>query len=89
MCTDYPTCAGDTIPVSNQRYATAASTAFSSATVLTTSPTISILNIAKPTNASPTTKLMYWGIYVPVDTGPGTYYGNITVTGVKSHPTYW
>ena len=89
MCTDFPTCAGSTISVDNQRFAIAASTAFSSATVLSTSPKAALINVAKPTSATPTTKNLWWGIYVPPTTDAGTFYGNITITGIRSNPANW
>ena len=89
MCTDFPTCSGSTIGIANQRYATASSTAFSSATVLTTSAVPVTMNILKPINATPASKNLWWGIYVPTDADAGTYYGNITVTGIKSNASNW
>jgi len=89
MCTDFPTCSGSTIGIANQRYATASLTAFSSGTVLTTSPVSVTMNILKPINATPASKNLWWGIYVPTDADAGTYYGNITVTGIKSNISNW
>lgn len=89
MCTDYPTCAGSTITVGNQKYSLTASTSYSSASSLSATPTTSYINVAKPTSGTPTTKNMWWGMLAPTGTNPGTYTGAITVTGIKSNITYW
>jgi DNA-binding beta-propeller fold protein YncE len=78
-----------TIAVANQKYSLTSSTAYSSGTTLSTSPATVLINIAKATSSSPSTKNLYWGIYIPTGTETGTYHGNITVTAVKSHPGDW
>jgi len=90
MCVDYPTCAGGTpIGVANQRYALALSTAYSSATPLSTSPTEVELNVPKPISATPVTKNSWWGILIPIGTQPGTYSGVNTITAVKGETANW
>lgn len=89
MCTDYPTCAASKILVTYQKYALTASTPYSSATQLTTSPTPVLIDISKPTNGTPTAKNMWWGMYAPLNTSPGSYSGTINVTAVASDPLNW
>ena len=89
MCTDYPTCVASKILVTYQKYALAASTPYSSATQLTTSPTPVTIDISKPTSASPSSKSMWWGMYAPLNTSPGSYSGTINVTAYASNPLNW
>jgi hypothetical protein len=90
MCTDYPTCSvGTPIPVINQKYSLTSLTPYSSATVLSTTPTETEINIPKVITGTPTTKNTWWGILVPTGTGAGTYYGNINVTGIKAETIDW
>jgi hypothetical protein len=89
MCTDYPTCAASKILVTYQKYALATSTPYSSATQLTTSPTPVTIDISKPTSASPSSKNMWWGMYAPLNTSPGSYSGTINVTAYASDPLNW
>ena len=90
MCTDYPTCAvGTPIGVSYQKYALAGSTAYNSATVLSTSATEVELNVPKATSASPTTKNTWWGILIPSGTLAGAYSGANTITAVKGETVNW
>lgn len=89
MCTDYPTCSASKILVANQKYALTASTSYSSATTLSTTPTPVYIDISKPTTGSPTTKNMWWGMYAPLNTSPGSYSGTINVTAVASNPSNW
>jgi hypothetical protein len=89
MCVDYPTCSGAKIAVGNQKYSLAASTSFASASALTTTPTEVELNVQKPINGSPSTKSIWWGMFIPTNTNPGTYSGAITVTGIKGETVNW
>ena len=89
MCSDYPTCAGYTIPVGNQKYALSASTAYSSGVALSTTPTEAEISIVKPTSGTPTTGTMWWGIYIPPASEATTFYGSITVNGLKSEASEW
>jgi len=90
MCVDYPTCAGGTpIGVVYQKYALASSTAYTSATALSTTPTEVELNVPKPINATPVTKNTWWGILIPTGTQPGTYSGVNTITAVKGETANW
>lgn len=89
MCTDYPGCAASKIIVTYQKYALTASTPYSSATQLTTTPTPVSIDISKPTTGSPTAKSMWWGMYAPLNTSPGSYTGTINVTAFASDPLNW
>lgn len=89
MCTDFPTCSAYTINIGYQKYALSASTSYSSATVLTTTPTEIETNVPKPTTTSPLAKYIWWGMLIPQGTMPGSYDGNITVTGLKGETTDW
>jgi hypothetical protein len=84
MCTDFPTCSGNTIDIGNQKYALKSSTTYSDATTLTTTATLANTNILKPTAASPPGRSIWWGILVPEGTSNGSYDGTITVTGIKN-----
>jgi len=80
----------DTIAVTQQKYALAASTAYASGASLTTTATEVELNVAKTTdNASPATKTIWWGIEIPSNTPPGTYSGTNTVGAVKGETVDW
>lgn len=89
MCTDYPTCAASKILVGNQKYALTASTPYASATALSGTPTPVTIDISKPTNGTPTAKNMWWGMYAPLNTSPGSYTGTINVTAYASDPLNW
>jgi hypothetical protein len=89
MCTDFPTCLGSTIDIGYQKYALSASTAYSSATALTTTATEVETNVAKPITGTPTGKNIWWGMYIPTGTANGSYDGNITVTGIKGETVNW
>lgn len=77
------TSGSNTIAVGNQKYATSTFT-YSSCTVctaLSTTPTQYILNVIKPTSATPSTKDVFWGL--SVGTNPsGSYTGTNTFTAV-------
>ena len=90
MCTNFSTCTGGTpIPVGKQKYALAASTAYSSATALTTSAVEVELNLAKPTSTTAVTKNTWWGIEIPSGTLPGEYTGENTITAIKGETANW
>lgn len=90
MCTNFSTCTGGTpIPVGKQKYALAASTAYSSATALTTSAVEVELNLAKPTSTTAVTKNTWWGIEIPSGTLPGEYTGENTITAIKGETADW
>jgi hypothetical protein len=75
MCIDYPVCAGITIPVGSQEYATSTFT-YGAGTDLTGSATIIQLNLAKPTSSpSTSTGTIYWGIGIPSPLETGAYSG--------------
>lgn len=78
-----------TITVGNQRYALAASTAYSAGTSLTTSEVNSELNCKKTTTDIGETKPTFWGISIPTGTFAGTYSGTNTVLAVKGEFAEW
>ena len=67
----------------------AASTAYSSATALTTSAVEVELNLAKPTSTTAVTKNTWWGIEIPSGTLPGEYTGENTITAIKGETANW
>ncbi len=80
----------NTIPVAQQKYALATSTAYASGTSLSTTPTEAELNCKKTTSAaSPETASTWWGIEIPAGTVPGSYSGTNTVTAVKGEVANW
>lgn len=82
MCDDYPTCAGQIIPVGNMEYSTSTFT-YGSGTTLTTTPTKSNINLAKPTvDPSNANVNIYWGISIPITIGEGTFYGDNFIVAV-------
>ena len=90
MCTDYPACSGGTpIGVAYQKYSLASSTAYTSATALSTTPSEVELNVPKPISTTPVTKNTWWGILIPTGTQPGTYSGVNTITAVKGETANW
>ena len=89
MCTDYPTCGASKILVGYQKYALVASTPYSSATALSITPTPVYIDISKPTTGTPTAKNMWWGVYAPLNTSPGSFSGTINVTAYASDPLNW
>ena len=90
MCTDYPACSGGTpIGVAYQKYSLASSTAYASATALSTTPAEVELNVPKPISATAVTKNTWWGILIPTGTQPGTYSGVNTITAVKGETANW
>lgn len=90
MCTDYPTCtAGTPIAPENQRYASAASTAYSLGTAITTTPTLTNIYVQKPTTTTPTSSTLWLGNNVPAGINSGAYQGKMTITCGRSNPTNW
>jgi hypothetical protein len=89
MCTDFPTCSGATIPISYQKYSLIPSTSYASASTLSTSSTEVETNVPKVTTGTPTTKSIWWGMLVPTGTSPGTYEGDINITGIKGEIIDW
>jgi hypothetical protein len=82
LCPDYPTCAGETIPVGNQEYKGAAFT-YGSGTDLTGSAVTMQLNLTKPTTSpSNSSGTIYWGIAIPTLSTLGMYTGQNTVLAV-------
>lgn len=80
----------DTIPVANQKYATAAFTYSLGGISLSTSPTELELNVQKTTAiATPATKSIFWGIAIPAGISPGTYTGTNNITAVKGEIANW
>jgi hypothetical protein len=90
MCTDYPTCAGDTIVVGQQEYALASSTAYGAGTSLTGTPAEAELNCPKTiSTGSPETADTWWGLEVPLGTAAGSYTGQNTIVAVKGETAGW
>ncbi len=87
MCTDYPTCAGDNINPSNQKFDTSDVTYASLANTLaaTTSPATISLSLATSTaTTSAVTDITYWGIAIPSGQTAGSYTGVNTFTAVSN-----
>ncbi len=80
MCTDYPTCAGDTIATSSQHYATS-SVVYGSGYALSDTPTLLEFTTGKPTtHPSNQAQNIYWGIQIPSGQPTGDYTGENTFT---------
>lgn len=81
---------GDSIAVTQQKYALAASTAYADGTTLSTTETEAELNCSKTTDSvSPANKDTYWGIEIPADTPSGDYSGSDTFGAVKGETVDW
>ncbi len=79
MCTDYPTCAGDSIAVGQQEYSMSTFT-YGSGTDLTSSAFRIQFNLAKPTSSpSSQTKNLYWRLGLDPGQDVGVYDGMNTV----------
>lgn len=79
MCTDYPTCAGDSIAVGQQEYSMSTFT-YGSGTNLTASAFRIQFNLAKPTTSPSTqTKNLYWRLGLDLGQNLGEYDGVNTV----------
>ncbi|HRN71404.1 MAG TPA: hypothetical protein PLS49_09590, partial [Candidatus Woesebacteria bacterium] len=73
MCTDYPTCAGDSIAVGQQEYSMSTFT-YGSGTDLTSSAFRIQFNLAKPTSSpSSQTKNLYWRLGLDPGQDVGVY----------------
>jgi len=82
LCTDYPTCSGGTIGVSNQEYSTSTFSWGTGIDLHSSTSTIDV-DLPKPTShPSTSTDIVYWGLGVPLDTPIGTYTGENTFTAV-------
>lgn len=83
MCTDYPTCSGNTIPVGQQKYDLSDVVYSSLSFTLSNTPTQRETILAKPTaTTTAITDILYWGISVLGGSVPGTYNGENTFTPV-------
>jgi len=90
MCTDYPTCAGSKITVSNQKYTLNSTDSYEAATPLAVSATQLELNCQKTlVYNSPKEKPIYWGLRIPDGTPAGTYTGQNTLTAVLGETGDW
>ena len=84
MCTDYPTCSGEVLAVSNQEYSLTTFT-YGVGTGLSGTPTAVDISIAKPTSSpSNSSDNTYWGIYIPSITMPGSYNGENTFEAISN-----
>ena len=85
MCTDFPTCAENTIAVGQQKYNLSSGLGWTGAgaVALTGTPTEAELNCAKPTHSSsdPTADT-YWILRVPEEQTAGVYSGEDTINGI-------
>ncbi len=86
MCDDFPDCLGNTIPVSQQRYALSSGTDYEEATPIYSTPASTPTNLPKQTTSTPTSINIWWGILVPEGTAMTSYEGENTVT---SSINYW
>lgn len=84
MCTDWPTCAANTIDVWNQKYDTSDVTYNSLTNFLTstTTPRLELSNIKPTSTTTYETDIVYWGIGVPSGTPDGDYTGTTTFTAI-------
>lgn len=86
MCTDYPTCSGNSFTQDQQKFDTT-DTAYGSLTntlAATSSPANIELVLAKPTaTTTAITDLLYWGIAIPGGQPTGSYSGQNTFTAVS------
>jgi len=94
MCIAYPACSGlpaDTIPVTEQHYATS-SVVYASGVSLQLDPGADLaIKIQKTTaTASPQLKYTYWGINIPISiTASGNYIGQNSLIGKVSSAADW
>lgn len=80
MCTDFPTCSQDVIPVINQEYDFSPFT-YGVGTDLSNTPVNQDTNIpVSTTNPSNQSQTIYWGIAIPAFTPTGIYTGTNTIT---------
>jgi hypothetical protein len=79
MCTDYPSCGGDSIEPKYQEY-NLNTFVYGNGTTLTISPVVVNVGISKPTSTpSNSFKNIYWGIGIPNSTEAGNYQGATTI----------
>jgi len=89
MCTDYPTCSGDTIPVSQQHYNLTPGQGWSNGTALSTSTVEVELNCPKTTvTNNPASSTTYWILKIPTNQPTGTYTGQNTIEGKVDNENY-
>jgi len=82
MCTDYPTCAGTTIPVGNLEYTDIAFT-YGDGIDLSGTPVLNAYNIAKSTaHPSSQSRSAYWGVGIPSAIQNGVYTGGVLFTAL-------
>lgn len=97
MCPDYPTCAGNTIAVAQEKYDLTGSKAWASMDyILTTSAAEKELNCPKTADTTPGdhnvvqgTKDSFWKISIPGGQAAATYTGSNTITAVWGENTDW
>lgn len=83
MCTDYPTCAGDTIAETQQKYDLSDETYGSLSFTLSDTPTTRETVLGKPTaTTTDITDDTFWGIAIPSAQASGSYTGVNTFTAV-------
>ncbi|MBI4253067.1 hypothetical protein HY623_02735 [Candidatus Uhrbacteria bacterium] len=75
------------IPVGNTHWATAASTAYASGTVLSATPATADVNIAKSNNGAAATGSIYWKLAIPSTGVGGTCSSAITATAADHDGT--
>jgi len=92
LCTDYPTCAGASIGISQQKWEYINNTtSYSTGTHPLSSTLTSVpLHILKPLLAvHPAIKSTYWGLMVPLGQAYGAYTGQNTINSLVSAPANW
>jgi len=92
LCTNYPTCSGGVIALSQQKWEYLNNTTnYSSGThTLTSSLTTLSLGIKKPLlSQNPTTGSVDWGILIPSAQVIGSYSGANTINSLVSAPSSW
>lgn len=84
LCSDFPTCVGATLPVTQQQYQTAGFT-YGSGTPLTSSYTeVPMLLEKADQNPSNQTAQTYWGIAIPDNTPALQFSGEININAVAN-----
>lgn len=90
MCSDYPTCAGETIDVEQQKYDLNTGQAWADMTyILDATPTERELNCAKTTSSGQANKDTYFKIKIPSGQAPESYTGADVIAGVESEVAGW
>lgn len=83
MCTDFPTCSGSTLAVTQQKFGLTDVTYASLTSTLSLTPATIETVLAKPTaTTSSVTDDLYWGIAIPNGQATGSYTGRNTFTAV-------